>query len=294
MSIFQTKEYLDIFVRHFVPDKSTIAENIFEILPGKRAVLLGMKHVLNGQEITDYGNIINPSQEALTRIIKNLTDSNRVSTIQFDYIREDAAIFQLLQKISPEPPQLQEVSPYIVLPNSWEDYLEMLDKVEKKELKRKVRRLETVKYEFQVEVKSPQEVLFQSFIELHKLSDHRKNQFMSNEMTLFFKELFMKFIPGWQQKLAFLFINNEPAASVFYFENEEEILLYNSGYNPEQKYYSPGLLLIAHLIKFAIENRKKRFDFLRGGERYKYDLGGKDTRLFQFIFKPSYLHNPNS
>lgn len=126
--------------------------------------------------------------------------------------------------------------------------------------------------------------MFEEFVRLHRLSDASKNQFMTQQMKVFFKELLSLPIPGWQQKLAFLSIKDKPVASVFYFENERAVLLYNSGYDPEQKYYSAGLLLTAYLIRKSIENHKEKFDFLRGSERYKYDLGGKDERLYQFIF----------
>jgi len=41
------------------------------------------------------------------------------------------------------------------------------------------------------------------------------------------------------------------------------------------------LLLHAYKIKDAIEKRKKTYDFMRGTERYKYDLGGKDMKLYK-------------
>jgi CelD/BcsL family acetyltransferase involved in cellulose biosynthesis len=32
-------------------------------------------------------------------------------------------------------------------------------------------------------------------------------------------------------------------------------------------------VLLGHILRDAIERRKRRFDFLRGEERYKYDFG---------------------
>ena len=40
----------------------------------------------------------------------------------------------------------------------------------------------------------------------------------------------------------------------------------------------------ALLIKEAIDKGIKVFDFLRGNERYKYDLGAKDVQLFRIKF----------
>lgn len=289
MSIFQTKEYLDLFARHFVPNSSSIANSFYEILPDKRAVLLGMKPVLNSQEVTDYGDISNPTEEMIQQHMNDLKKNHGVLSVQYNYVREDSLLFPILSKLSPLPPASQEVSPYIVLPSTWEEYLESLERTDRKELKRKFKRLDTVPHSFRYfdsshKAQTKGEEDFEEFITLHKLSDRNKEQFMSPPMKAFFKDLLYISIPGWQQKIAFLTIQNKPAASVFYFENESHVLLYNSGYDPEQKQYSGGLLLIAHLIEESIKEKKEVFDFLRGNERYKYDLGAKDCKLYQFIF----------
>lgn len=278
MSIFQTKEYLELFALHFAPDINSIVNGTFEILPDKRAVLLGMKPVLNGQEITDYGDISDPSENGVAEVVKDLK-TRGVELVQFDYIRESSLLFQSLTRMCSTPPIQQEVSPFILLPTTWDDYLESLERTDRKELKRKIKRLETVPHRIHFADD------FDEFINLHKLSDHSKEQFMTDPMKLFFKDLLGLHIPGWQQKLAFLDIEGKSAAAIFYFENDSEILLYNSGYDPAQKFYSAGLLLVAELIKKSIEEKKQKFDFLRGNERYKYDLGATDERLFRFLLR---------
>lgn len=283
MSIFQTKEYLELFARHFVQDGASVVEELFEILPDKKAILLGMKPILNNQEITDYGDIPHPSKETVNTYFESLKTKYGVTSVQFDYVRESSQLFKVLSEMNPIPPTQQEVSPFVILPSSWEKCLESLERTDRKELKRKFKRLDTVAHTFRY-IDISKTDAFEEFAKLHRLSDASKNQFMTDPMKAFFEDLLSLQIPGWQQKLAFLYIEDKPAASIFYFESEKEILLYNSGYDPEQKYYSAGLLLIAHLIKKSIEGHKQKFDFLRGNERYKYDLGGKDERLFRFIF----------
>jgi CelD/BcsL family acetyltransferase involved in cellulose biosynthesis len=49
--------------------------------------------------------------------------------------------------------------------------------------------------------------------------------------------------------------------------------LYNSGFHPDHAALSPGLVLLAALVRDAIARGKRRFDFLRGEERYKYEFG---------------------
>lgn len=42
-----------------------------------------------------------------------------------------------------------------------------------------------------------------------------------------------------------------------------------------------GIVLLAHLIQWAIEHRKRTFNFLRGNETYKYQMGGRDTAVYR-------------
>jgi len=282
---FQTQEYRNLFKKHFITDPESCVqfENIeYELLPDNRAVLVGMKPVLGSQEITDFGI---ESIENIEQIHKTLKEKYAVQTVQYDYIREDAPAFQTLQSMAQRPPTQQEVSPIITLPTTWEEYLESLERTDRKELKRKFKRLETIQHSLRLFKYSESGKFFDSFVALHKLSSGNKDIFMTNEMKVFFTDLYALSIPEWEQKLAFLFIDNVPAASVLFFESKDRMLLYNSGYDPGQKYYSVGLLLIAQLIHYAIENKKKVFDFLRGNERYKYDLGGKDVKLYKFVFE---------
>ncbi len=283
---FQSQEYRDLFKKHFIPDTQScvLIENTeYELLPDNRAVFVGMKPVLNGQELTDYSNIENPTKENLLKHLNILKKDHHINSVQFDYVREDSMLFRVLSELSTNPPIQQEVAPFIAIPSTWDLYLESLERTDRKELKRKWKRLDTIPHEFKTLENPIPEKDFDIFISLHKLSDTRKEQFMSDPMKNFFRDLLAANLPGWKQKLAFLYREDKPAASILYFENSEQLLLYNSGYDPKQKYYSAGLLLCANLIKQAIESKKKTFDFLRGNERYKHDLGGRDMKLYKFM-----------
>ena len=262
MNLFQTKEYLAVFARHFCHQED-IVDGIWEKQTDK-LILLGMKPVLGGEEVTDYG------QDNLTAL------PSGYKNIQLDYIREDSQTYRQFKDKAIKV----EVAPFIDLPDNWDDYLAGLERKHRKELKRKIKRLEEMNSFYQCR---PETVKadFEQFVRLHRLSDPNKNRFMSEPMKAFFWDVVTATIPGWVTNLCFLKINDEPAAGAVTFVSEAEVWLYNSGYNPDQKYYSVGLLLKAHLIKTAIEAGKKKFDFLRGGERYKYELGAKDLQLYR-------------
>lgn len=260
--MFQKPAYLEVFKRHFCEEKNVV-DGIWEKV-GERLILLGMKPVLGKEEVTDYAKID----------IKKLPQGYK--KIQLDYVREDSETFNNLQGLSLKV-EKQEVAPYIDLPWSWDEYLSGLKRKYRKEIKRKIKRLEGTGYAI------IQENKVEEFIRLHRMSDPAKKKFMSPSMAEFFKDLCKIKIPGWQTKISFLRIGDKNAASIVTFENESEVWLYNSGFDPEFSFYSVGVGLKALDIKRAIEAGKKKYDFLRGSERYKYELGAKDLELYKLL-----------
>ena len=63
------------------------------------------------------------------------------------------------------------------------------------------------------------------------------------------------------------------------FDYNDSVYLYNSGYDPRYSSLSVGLLSKVLLIKDSIQRGRKRFDFLKGSEPYKYHLSGKEVPL---------------
>jgi CelD/BcsL family acetyltransferase involved in cellulose biosynthesis len=117
------------------------------------------------------------------------------------------------------------------------------------------------------------------FIRLHKLSSLGKEQFMTPSMVGFFSNLAQEcWQRGWLS-LAFMTVQGLSVSALMAFEYGDTYYLYNSGYDPQYEEMSVGLLLKALAIENAIKTGKKTYDFLQGSERYKYDLGGKDTQV---------------
>ena len=74
-------------------------------------------------------------------------------------------------------------------------------------------------------------------------------------------------------RLAFLDTPAGPIASFVTLEWDDTVGLYNSGFRPDCASLSPGLVLLAGVVRDALERGRRRFDFLRGEERYKYEFG---------------------
>jgi CelD/BcsL family acetyltransferase involved in cellulose biosynthesis len=105
---------------------------------------------------------------------------------------------------------------------------------------------------------------------------------MDDRMAEFFREVAEGFLAEGRLRLAFLRGAAGDIASAFQIVRDGALLLYNSGYDPAagEGRMSPGVVLLARCVEDAIRKGYCEYDFLRGRERYKYDLGGRDRIVY--------------
>ena len=125
------------------------------------------------------------------------------------------------------------------------------------------------------------------FITLMRQSREDKDVYMTPERERFFYRIAERTAQLGALRLFFLELDGKPVATTLCFDYGTSRLLYNSGYDPAYSYYSVGLLLNALALRHAIEQGKRYFDFMRGPEPYKYDLGGHDRILYRMVVKRS-------
>ncbi len=177
----------------------------------------------------------------------------------------------------------QDVCPVITLPDDWEAYLAGIDKKQRHEIRRKIRRIETEAQTRWYEIDSIDQIdgAMDDFIELHQKSTRDKEGFWNDSLIRFFKALAHELAQvGWL-RLYFIEVNGAKAASMLCFDYNNEFLLYNSGFDPEQfAQLSPGNVLTAYTIQDAIRLGRTRYDFLRGDEVYKFRFGAVAEPVF--------------
>jgi CelD/BcsL family acetyltransferase involved in cellulose biosynthesis len=175
--------------------------------------------------------------------------------------------------------------PYIPLPGDWETYLSGIDKKQRHEIRRKMRRAES--YEVPVRwyiADDPARLDEQidSFLYLME-QDPDKKAFLTDAMRSQMRAAtHAAFDGGWLQ-LAFLDVGDEKAAAYLNFDYGEHIWVYNSGLDFKHSAVSPGWVLLGYLLQWANENKRRAFDFMRGDEEYKYRFGAID----RFIVRAS-------
>ena len=183
--------------------------------------------------------------------------------------------------------EYEDVTSGVALPTDWDEYLSLLSKKDRHELRRKLRRLDSQADWRWYCLTSPAEVLgaFDEFLSLMRMSRSDKEEYMTPEREGFFRAMAGRMAELDQIRLFFMEIDGEKAAASLCFDYGESRLLYNSGYDPALSYYSVGLLLHAMCVKDAIEQGIGYFDFLRGPEPYKAHLGGRQKSLYTMVVK---------
>jgi CelD/BcsL family acetyltransferase involved in cellulose biosynthesis len=175
---------------------------------------------------------------------------------------------------------------------AWDTYLAGLDKKERHEIRRKIRRVEREAPDSRLIViegdgaEMDLDTAVDRFITLHRLSSPAKDAFMTDEMQAFFHAIARALADHAWLKLFFIEADGAPAASYFCFDYNDEILVYNSGYDPmANPHLSLGWVLMARVIQYAIAAGKTRIDFLQGSEDYKYRFGGRDTIVYRTLIR---------
>ena len=177
---------------------------------------------------------------------------------------------------------IEEVCPVITLPSTWDQYLSLLSRKQRHEIRRKLRKAnreaEVSWYYAEDPVSLDHEV--DDFISLHRKSGAHKKAFMGEGMQGFFRDVAHAVFDAEWLRLAFLVVNGAKVASMFCFDFDDSYLVYNSGYDPNTySSLSTGIVLLAHCIRDAIDRGRRVFDFLRGEEEYKYRFGGVRTEI---------------
>lgn len=250
-------------------------------------------------DVSDYLDLIiaqgheEPVYQSLIDWLKS-ADAPQWDIFDLCNLPEDSLTWQTL------PPMLQaegwqvetfqeDTAPQFTIPFHYETYLQdQVDKKQRHEIRRKQRRAEReVKTEFyMVGPKHSLEVEVEDFVALQRASRTDKSIFMTAEMHRFFLTAARNMQKAGWLRLMFLTLNGEKAATLYAFEYNKRFWLYNSGYDPDaHSHLSPGWVILAYAVQYAIANGCQVFDFMQGNEEYKYHFGAQDYKVMRVIVR---------
>lgn len=182
---------------------------------------------------------------------------------------------------------LEATSPSLNLPLNFESYLKGLTKKNRHEIRRKMRRAKKgARIAFR-KINNPTQVMYTMpfFLNLFRKSAGEKHTFLNSQRERFFLTIAQELSQlGWLE-LFTLSLDEREVAYLLCLNYQNTLYLYNSAYDPVYSNFSPGIVAITYCLEDAIKRGIKRFDFLRGGEAYKYHFGGQDHNLYTLTLR---------
>jgi CelD/BcsL family acetyltransferase involved in cellulose biosynthesis len=244
-------------------------------------------------EVSDYLDFLCPQSE-LQPFIAGLLDFIKTEpgllsrSLDLANFQDDSPSLPLLselceQKGVPYNSEVLQPSPYIPMKPGWEEYLASISKKQRHEIRRKLRNADshhendwfivTVEHDLQEEM--------QTFFDMMR-NDPSKVAFLTPEMESFLSQIAARALEVGQLHLSFLIFDGKKAAAYLSFLSGHKLWVYNSAWNPDFGCCSPGWVLLAKVINWAIEQGLTEVDMMRGDEEYKYRIGGIDRHVVSF------------
>jgi len=248
---------------------------------GQRALML-----LGSIEISDYLDLIVRADDQasfLAGLLDFLTSTvaDKWSALDWYNLPDSSPTLAALKTESEKRgwthhKEIYRPTPRIPLNGSFDEYLSRVEKKQRHEIRRKMRRAAESEKDVHFHVidsTADIESEMNSFFDL-MVQDPNKEQFlhpeMREQMTVTIHNAFER---GYLW-LAFLEVDGTKTAASLNFDYKNKLWDYNSGVGREHMELSPGGVLLAHVIQWCCENGRSEFDFMRGDEEYKYRFGG--------------------
>ena len=184
----------------------------------------------------------------------------------------------------------EDVCPVVTLPigGTFDDHLATLDKKERHEIRRKVRRAEGAGDVLLTESIDPLSDL-ETFIDLHQARWGDDGLFPPTpggaQSRVLFRRLFELFGTDGPLCLSFLTVGDRRIAAGVTFETADRLFYYNAGVDSDARDLSPGVVMVERYLRRAIERGQRSMDFLRGDEPYKYEWGAADEPIQRLLVR---------
>ncbi|MBA7608453.1 hypothetical protein ES703_15630 [subsurface metagenome] len=292
-SVFVLPVWMKVWWQEFGPGEELYLaavrqdEKIIGVAP--LMVKEGKASIVGSTDVCDYLDfVVTPGVEMdfFSVLLDDLRQKG-INHLDLRSLRPDSTVLTKLVDIAQSQGynvvcQPEDVSVELDLPSSWEEYLTTLAAKQRHEVRRKLRRLsEAGKVDFHiVEDSATVEKAMATFLKMFSESRSDKATFLTSQKESFFRSLAGTMTEARLLRLGILELDTLPTAMIMYFNYNGCTYLYNSGYAPQYNSLSVGLLSKVLCIKESIQEGKKRFDFLKGGEAYKYHLGGREIPLY--------------
>jgi len=248
---------------------------------GQQALML-----LGSIEISDYLDLIVRADDLprfLSGTLDFLASDSALAWPTFDWynLPDDSPTLVALEAESAKRGWDFTSEPYrpslsVPLPGDFEEYLAGIDKKQRHEIRRKMRRAAESEQDVRWYIVTDESTLdAEAEACCHLMAqDPAKQTFLTQTMRTQMKTMIHAAFKAGILQLAFLEVDGQKAAGYLNFDYGNRIWVYNSGLDFNFRELSPGWVLLGYLLQWANENGRAEFDFMRGDEDYKYKFGG--------------------
>ncbi len=250
----------------------------------------GILRFIGSDNLFDFQDFIieKGREEVFYRTLLRHISETRAAKLDLGLLLPDSSVHRALIPLAKERGldvscAQDDVTVSLDLPADTAAYLALLSAKQRHELLRKERRLnEEGDVAYRVHDRA-RESDIDLFLQFFRESREDKNRFLTPPIELFMREIIRLSEARGMLRLGILELNNTPIAATLCFEYQDSMYLYNSGYSPAFRWLSAGLLSKYYSIRDSIMKGKTHYDFLKGAEKYKFHLGGKENGLFRCI-----------
>jgi CelD/BcsL family acetyltransferase involved in cellulose biosynthesis len=299
-TVFQAPSYLMAYRRYFGTGKTfhrlRVAEQGSEIQGA--AFLMTRGHIAKrlewwGAGIHDIGDVscARPSAAAdLWRKIEHL--AARHDATHLAQIDARSPLIELAARAGWQVAPA-EACPVLRLPAAWPEYVAVLGKNMREQIKRYPKRLEK-QFSVQYELARSEDQVRRALTDLFALHGKRwRARGQTGVLALprrqkFHRAVCATFLRRDWLRLWTLRCDGQPACVLLNYFYDGRYYFFIGGFEPELMRWSVGICLFSRVLQRAIEEGATEFDFLRGEEEYKYRFGAvnRDYKTLS-MFQPS-------
>jgi CelD/BcsL family acetyltransferase involved in cellulose biosynthesis len=178
--------------------------------------------------------------------------------------------------------EMYRPTPRIALNGDFDEYLGRVEKKQRHEIRRKMRRAEESGrgVRWFISDMADIEAEIDSFLGLME-HDQGKAGFLHEPMRAQMRAVIRAAHENGWLWLAFLEADGQRIAAYLNFDYNNKLWGYNAGVNRDFMDLSPGWVLLGHVLQWCCENKRYEFDFMRGDEEYKYRFGAENRYVMR-------------
>lgn len=243
-------------------------------------------HFIGTHEIADFLDfIVRPEDHAafLQAVLETLLADESWKSLDLYNLLDTSLTTEVLSGLTVEAPldfkvETLQPSPYIPVASTLDNYMAGLDSKQAHELRRKLRRAAKNPETISIEIVSDSNLLDGALEDFFRLmcQEADKDRFLTLPMRAQMHAIAQAAFDGGWLQLFFLKTGGKRVAGYMNFDFDSCIWAYNAGFDNDYAALSPGWLIMAEMMRWSIDHGRRIFDFMRGGEEYKYRFGGMD------------------